>query len=72
MNTPLVLLLIYTIAREVFFLYSINKLVNKLMSRNFAEYNHITQGQPVHVDPVVKVFDDAEDLGVLQDLGLPM
>ena len=31
-------LLLYTLCREAFFLYSMHKLVNKLMSRNYHEY----------------------------------
>lgn len=36
-------LLIYLLAREAFYMYSINRLVNKLMSRNYQEFKYTDQ-----------------------------
>lgn len=61
------LLLVYVIVREIFFQYSINKLVNKLMCRNYHEYS---VAEKVHQKKEVQkreVFVAPEDLGVLND-----
>lgn len=58
-------LVVYTIAREIFFLYTTHKLINKIMSRNYHEFrmaeippaaDHATHKMPE---------EDPEDLGPL-------
>jgi len=34
----IIVLLVYLVAREIFFIYSTNKLLNKLMSRNYQDF----------------------------------
>lgn len=58
-------LLAYTMLREIIFNYSLNKLINKLMSRNYHEYeaaSHVSAKKRIEI----KVPQDpVEDLGVL-------
>ena len=64
-------LLVYILVSHVFFLYVLNKLVNKLMSRNYQEFafaeNSSRLKQTKSPQPS---FDEVpEDLRPLQDLG---
>lgn len=66
-------LTVYCVIREVFFIYSTNKLLNKLMSRNYHEFAYTeaqTKIKPVHQDSFTQ--DDSsfsEDLGALTGIG---
>lgn len=71
MNETLIALAIFTIAREVYFQYTINKLINKLMSRNYLDYE-MSQSAPNRTKPKPSVKATAsvdEDLGVLSGIG---
>lgn len=71
LNLVLILLVGYCIIRELVFLVSTHKLINKLMSRNYHEYtisesrgkmgNQETTRQP-------GFRDDPEDLGILESI----
>lgn len=39
LDYPFFALLIFTVVREIYFLWTVNKLVNKLMCRSLHEYN---------------------------------
>ena len=62
------IMLAYTMTREVYFMHTVNKLVNKLMSRNLHEYN-VSEGiyKPAIPKQESVVYDerDKEDLGAL-------
>lgn len=67
------LLMVYLIGREVFFLYSTNKLINKLMSHNFRDYQQSLQSGKAQsiINNPPKEFDDIpEDLEILQGIGI--
>lgn len=60
-------LLAYCIAREVIFVHTLNKMVNKLMSRNYHEYK---AAEEVY-KPQVKIHvpnEPVDDLGALSGL----
>lgn len=63
-------LIFYIFVREVFFLYSTQKFVNKIMSRSYYEYQQSKQIEPVQ--PPVRKFDndEPEDLGTLEGFGV--
>lgn len=59
-------LAVYSVVREVFFIYNVNKLLDKLMSRNYHEYKMAESG-PSHEPATYKgIEEDPEDLGILQ------
>jgi len=58
-----VALLIYCMVREVFFVYTINKLVNKVMSRNYHEYR--VANELTIPEPKTPLEEYPEDLGQL-------
>lgn len=64
-------LLGYTLIREAFFAYQLNKLTNKLMSRNYYEYEVSKKAGKV-IEPEQKVYEDdepAEDFSQLAGIG---
>lgn len=69
--TIIVVLLSYTIVREIMFAYQTNKLINKLMSRNYYDYKITEQStKPVEDKIHQKIEDDEpEDMGVLEGIG---
>ena len=63
-------LLIYTLIREIVFWYASQKLLNKLMSRNYHEYQvgeavtkTVRMNQPIKIPT-----EPVEDFGVIPDL----
>ena len=66
-NYIITALLVYTILREILFIFQLNRLVNKLMSRNYQDYqlgNNVTKEKK----KVAKRTEEIpEDLGVLYD-----
>lgn len=62
-------LLIFTLFREMMFMYSMHKMVNKLMCRSLHEYN-LANTVYERKDPKPETYDesDREDLGSLQGL----
>ena len=73
MTEPVIigLLLLYIITREVFFLYSTHKLINKIMSHNFHDYQQsLTSAKAVPAQPTPQPEDEPEDLGVLDGFGI--
>lgn len=65
-NQIIILLLAFTIIREVLFQYSMQKLVNKVMSRNFVEYQHAEATTTVKRPTITVSQDEPEDLRTLQ------
>ena len=65
-------LLCYLIVRECFYIYSTNKLLDKLMSRNYNEYQYTKNlGKALEPSPKIKVQEEIpEDLGPLHNFGL--
>lgn len=63
-------LLAFTVCRELYFLWTMNKLVNKLMCRSLHEYNLANTVYRTKKEKEPERFDesDAEDLGALQGL----
>lgn len=60
-------LLIYIAVRELFFMHTMNKLTNKLMSRNYQDYQFSETMNQKKPDRPAKVDDSIpEDLGALQ------
>ena len=66
------LLLAYIVIRELVFLYSTHKLLNKLMSHNFHDYTQsLTLAKEAPQAPQIKIDDDEqEDLGTLHGIGV--
>lgn len=64
-------LFVYIAVREIFFMYSTHKLVNKIMSHSFYDYQKSVQaGKPVPEKMVIKDLDEGEDFGALQGFGI--
>ncbi len=59
-------LFLYCVVREAFYLYSTNKLLNKLMSRNYHEFAY-TEAQKKSFSN--KESHQAQDEGYPEDLG---
>lgn len=55
------LLLFIVIGQQVFFMWQIQKLVNKLMSRDFHSYNHTVSPPPIMGGFNVQLPDDGPD-----------
>lgn len=69
MEAIVICLLVYTVVRELFFYHQTNKLLNKLMSRNYHEYQVSEQVEKSFVPKRIKVDGSYnEDLGVLGEL----
>ena len=69
--TVIALLVLYIVGRESFFLYSTHKLVNKIMSHNYHDYQQSAQVGKTKPQPAFKVQDDMEDdLGILEGIGI--
>ena len=67
----IVLLVFYIICREVFFLYSTHKMINKIMSHNFHDYQQSVNVRPIKHEPLkLQPEDQAEDLGSLEGFGI--
>lgn len=66
------LLLIYIFAREVFFLYSTHKFINKIMSHNFHDYRQsmVVGKAQKPSNALDQPGDMEEDLGVLEGMGV--
>ena len=64
-------LLVYILVSHVFFLYVLNKLVNKLMSRNYQEFAFAENSSRLKQtkSPQASFDEVPEDLRPLQDLG---
>lgn len=63
--------LIYCLVREVFFIYSINKLTNKIMSKNYYDYEISGKlGKHEKEKQKEKEIDRPEDLRALQEFSL--
>jgi len=70
MSDPIIILflLAFIVAREVIFWTATHKLLNKLMSRSYHEYEMAKTVQDTVKKPeVFKVIEDAEDLSVMRD-----
>lgn len=70
-NAIVLLLVLYIVARESFFLYSTHKLVNKIMSHNYHDYQQSAQVRKT--EPKAPTFAPPEfedDLGILQGIGI--
>ena len=66
MDSLVVGLIVYCLLREVFFLYSTQKLINKIMSRDYNTYKMAESG-PSHEPATYKgIEEEPEDLGTLQ------
>lgn len=64
------LLVTMLVAQQAFYLWTIQRLVNKLMSRNFFEYRQAETG--TQSMPKINIGNDVpdEDMGVLSDFRL--
>jgi hypothetical protein len=53
-----------------FFFWSgqVHRLVNKLMSRNYQEYDFVKSGPPPKEEPVVDLESEAEEVAILNEL----
>lgn len=70
MGPALAALLVFTLAREVLFWVQVQKLVNKLMSRDFAEYQAALASAKMAVhQPHLREPDMPEDLRTLSGMG---
>lgn len=70
MNEPILyILVIWNIALSVFFLWQTQKLVNKVMSKDFAEYQRVQTGSVVPKREEKYVFEDDGFLPPPADLG---
>ena len=71
-TTIIIVLFGYILAREVFFMYSTNKLVNKIMSHSFYDYQRsLTVGKPEpKKDQIPNDEDPPEDIGALSGIGI--
>lgn len=59
-------LIAYCVVREFFFMYTVNKLVDKVMSRSYYDYKVSTEvGKQKPEQKFQLPPDDAEDLGIL-------
>lgn len=61
-------LLAYLIASHVYFLYLINKLVNKVMSRSFGEYQ--ANKEKKEKKSALRLMDDMSDVKSLEGIGI--
>jgi hypothetical protein len=71
-NAVILILVLYIVARETFFLYSTHKMVNKIMSHNFHDYQQsLHTGKPVQPIQSKPVADEEpEDIGYLAGMGI--
>lgn len=60
-------LLIYTISREALYLYSTNKLLNKLMSRNYHEYKSAEEIYKPRQQAQMPDNEPIEGIGIMDD-----
>lgn len=69
MTAAFIVLLCYTLIREAIFQYTTQKLINKLMSRDFVSYQY---GQKANweakkAEPKTEEAEPSVDIGVLSD-----
>jgi hypothetical protein len=65
-HSLLYLVLIYCVIREAFYLYSMQKLMNKLMSRNYQEYKFTEDRGKIEAPRMMVPPEDIpEDLGAI-------
>lgn len=65
MDSLVIGLIVYCVVRELFFLYSTHKLINKILSRSYYEYKMAENG-PTHEPATYKgPVEEPEDLGPL-------
>ena len=67
-----VILLTYIVGREIFYLYTVNKLMNKLMSRNYHEFKMAENVGKTTQPKIQATLNEEmhEDLGALVNIGL--
>lgn len=70
-NIVIIALVVWAIFREVVFLYSLNKLVNKIMAGSYREYK-LTEniGKAKESVSMRATEDFPEDLGALEGIGV--
>lgn len=69
-NHVIVGLLLFIAIRELFHIYTTHQLLNKLMSRNYHEFQVSTQvGKPVKEEAFPPVEIEQEDFGALSNIG---
>ena len=66
---PVDVLVILLIAQSVVFLFIINRLVNKIMSRDYSSYQYDKQIN-YNEKKLEEVFEDRRDLGALDEFKL--
>lgn len=62
-------LVVYNIVREIFYQYTVQKLINKLMSRDFQEYKYVNESRPPEFKPPRIDEGIPEDFGSLAGIG---
>lgn len=65
MDSLVVGLIAYCLIREIFFLYSTQKLLNKLMSRNYNDYTSANKTSTDDKATYKAPEEEPEDLGLL-------
>lgn len=70
MTALVAILLLYSLVREAYFIYSTQKLMNKLMSRNYQDFQMSEKSGKINPKPVrLPVPDDEpEDFSPLNDI----
>lgn len=71
-TSVVVILLLYIAVRECFYIYSSNKLLDKLMSRNYSEYQwtkNMAQVAETKPQPFKEDSEMPEDLSALNGFG---
>ena len=70
-HLPLILVAGLLVWREIYWAKISNKLIDKLMSRNYHEYKQAeSQGEPLRARPPVDQGPIDTDLSMMQDFGL--
>lgn len=68
---PLLLVAGLLVFREIYWARVTNKLIDKLMSRNYHEYKQAeSQGEPERARPPVDEGPIDSDIGIMQEFGL--
>lgn len=61
-------LVLLNLGQFFFWSFQVHRLVNKLMSKDFAEYNAIVRGPPKREPPLVNIEGEVEEQDILKEL----
>lgn len=64
-------LVVLLVVQQAFYMWQIHKLMNKLMSRNYFDYEASKPKMPAKRKEVMQVPEDTEEMGILQPFLVP-